>query len=153
MKKLPKDYLPKLTPEHLTENDLWDSNWQGMTIEWIPIKDVVHYLPHEEVNAKEVKEIVQRLQRKPLVKPITVYEGVICDGHHRWNAMKHLYENVRGWKNKTIPVCFLEGMQSAGATWEEILDAAESGELMPYKSTHTTPRGPAVKMAIKNEKR
>ncbi len=120
-----------------------------MSIEYIPIKDAVKYLPHEKTNKREVDSIVRRLRKKPLIRPISVWEDIVLDGHHRWNAVKFLYENVRGWKTKQIPICFLSGFSSSGATLQEIINAANSGNLLGYKTTHTTPRSPDVKFKIK----
>lgn len=129
------------------------SNYSGMSIEWIPIRDVVRFLPHEVVNPKEVNSIVKRLKRKPLVRPITVHDNIICDGHHRWSGIKHLFETDSSWRNKSIPICFLEQAEAKDIPWEDIVSAAESGDLFGYKETYTTPRGPEVKMIIKEEKK
>ena len=124
-----------------------------MTIDYIKIEDFVRLLPHEQVSRMEVKEIITRLKRRKKVKPITVYGEYILDGHHRWNAIKYLYENDQEWRDYEIPVCHLEDFEVMGVTKQQLINAAESGELYGYKHTHTTPRGPEAKMQIKKVKK
>ena len=122
-------------------------------IDYIPIEDFVRLLPHEDVSRIEVAEMVRRFKNKPQIKPITVFGDYILDGHHRWNAVKLLFENDRKWKDKTIPVCYLEDFDVLDGDKDDIFRAAEAGELMGYKSTHTMPRGPEAKLHIKNKKK
>lgn len=94
---------------------------------------------HEQIDPRRLREVLEEVQRGQLV-PILVDRatGVILDGHHRFQAYRHL-----GFAK--IP-CYLIDYQAhwievrsrrpeVTVTKAEVLRRALSGELFPPKTT------------------
>ena len=126
---------------------------EANVITYIRLKDLVNtVLPHEDVDMGDVNSIIKRFKKNPEMRPITIYKNIVMDGHHRFAALVHLQDDRR-FKEAVVPVCQLEEVNIEGATWEEVVNASESGELLGIKQTYTTPRSPVDKLAMMRVKK
>ncbi len=100
-----------------------------------------HLLPHEEVSAEHLQELLEQLRRDRILRRAIIADTqskVILDGHHRWHAAKRL-------GLKRIPVFFVD-------LWSEdiivepfrsdipvskklVIERGTSGTLLPWKTT------------------
>jgi len=131
-----------------------------MTITLVPVNALRQ---HEQILDENMMRVQRDLVRDGMIRdPIIVDERtmVILDGHHRYNALKHM-----GYKYVPVYLVDYSSDHIAVAAWRagehvtkaEVMRAGLTGNLMPAKTSRHTipdrPHGVNVPLAILKETR
>jgi len=125
---------PLICPHNLTDF----SPILIMTYSLLPLRDL---LPHEEVSAEHLQELLEELHRDGMLQRAIIVDTesrVILDGHHRWHAAgllglaripAHL---VDLWDDAIGVESFREGIPVSKAL---VIERGTSGIPLPWKTT------------------
>jgi hypothetical protein len=124
-----------------------------MHLKYMYIEQFVRCLPHEKTNFEEVLDVLKKIETTQAMRPVTLFRNMILDGHHRFGAIKLLYEkNPFSWRSKLVPVWKLNNFEVFHSSHQRIYKAALTGNLLPQKSTLTFPRSHDKKLKLKSYK-